>query len=113
MQKIKNIILGFVLIISLLVSPTKVIAEPVEIVKETPKKTIPQLINYYSEKYNVSSKLVIDMIACETSNTSNPSIQSKIRYNFSDSKRGIVKGQQEKKLWTCTDTFTRPPRSIL
>ena len=92
-MSIKNIIVSLVLMSSLIGFPTQLIAQPLEIVNP---KTIPQLISYYSEKYNVSEELMTDMIACETSNTNNPSIQSNIRYNFSDSKRGIVKGEREK-----------------
>lgn len=78
-------------LVALIAKP--VIAEPIEIV--TPK-TIPQLITYYAEKYKVSEDLITDLIDCETSHTFNPVMQSNIRYNFSSSKRGIVKGERER-----------------
>lgn len=59
-----NIMLGFVLIVSLLVSPENAIAEPAEIVP-TPK-SIPELVTYYSNKYSVSEVVINKVINCES-----------------------------------------------
>ena len=81
------------IISSLIGSPTQLIAQPLEIIPIP--QTIPEKIEYYANKYNVSSELMTQIILCETANTLNPKIQSKILYKFSSSKRGIVKGTQE------------------
>lgn len=60
--------IGLVLVTSLLGLPTKVIAEPSEIV---PELTIPQLIEKYSIKYNVSSEVMTKVIDCESDFKSN------------------------------------------
>jgi len=62
---LKNIILVFTLIISLLVSPTKVIAEPIEIVNPT-ELTIEGQIDYYSELYSVDKSIITKVIQCES-----------------------------------------------
>lgn len=80
-------------IISLLLYGTKVIAEPIQIIPIP--DTIPEKIEYYADKYNVSSELMTQIISCETANTFNPKIQSRVVYKFSSSKRGIVKGTRE------------------
>lgn len=65
MKNLKNIMLVFTLIASLLVSPTKAIAEPTEIVSPT-DMTIEGQINYYSELYDVDSGIINKVIQCES-----------------------------------------------
>ncbi len=68
-------------------------------VKEEPltksKGDITELINKYADQYGVSRTLMYNIIECETAHTFDPNIQSGLKYKFSDSKRGIVIGQQE------------------
>lgn len=64
--------------------------------KVVAKTEIEQKIKLYSDKYNVSFQKMYNTIDCETAHTFNPQIQSEVKYNFSDHKRGIVKGEQEK-----------------
>ena len=91
---LKKYIMGLVLILPLVAFAAKpIVGQEPEIVIP---KTIPQLITYYSEKYKVSEDLMTDIIGCETAHTFNPVMQSTVKYNFSSSKRGIVKGQQER-----------------
>lgn len=77
-----------------------IITEQLVVASERPieKKvvTIPSLIDKYSQKYGVPYKEIHTIIACETGNTFNPEIQSRVRYNFSSTKRGIVKGERER-----------------
>lgn len=64
-MKLKNIILGLTLIISLLVSPTKTIAEPVEIVNPV-NLSLDEQIVYFSNLYQVDVSLVRKVIECES-----------------------------------------------
>jgi len=68
-------------------------------VKEEPltksKGDITELINKYADQYGVSRTLMYNIIECETAHTFDPNIQSGLKYKFTDSKRGIVIGQQE------------------
>ncbi len=60
------------------------------------QKTIPEMIQEASTKYNVPYNRIYNIIDCETAHTFDPEIQSMVRYNFSSVKRGIVKGEQER-----------------
>jgi len=88
-------IASLVLICSLLVIPTKLIAEPAKIVPVIIPQTIPEKITYYANKYNVSEAIMIQIVSCETAGSFNPTMRSECRYKFSDPKRNIVKGEQE------------------
>jgi len=57
--------------------------------------TIEELVRESALKYNVSFDELWYTIGCETQQTYNPYIQSNIRYAFTDTKRGIVKGERE------------------
>lgn len=52
-------------------------------------------IHEYADKYSVSYSKLYNAIDCETAGTFYPAIQSKVKYKFSDKKRGIVKGTYE------------------
>lgn len=60
------------------------------------KAEIIERIRWYSDKYNVPFQKMYNTIECETAGTFNPQIQSQVKYNFSNTKRGIIKGEQEK-----------------
>lgn len=60
------------------------------------KDNIVRLINKYADQYGVSRTLMYNIIECETAHTFDPNIQSGLKYKFSDSRRGIIMGQQEK-----------------
>jgi hypothetical protein len=60
------------------------------------KDNIVKLINKYADQYGVSRTLMYNIIECETAHTFDPNIQSGLKYKFSDSRRGIIIGQQEK-----------------
>lgn len=66
MKNLKNIMLAFTLITSLLVSPTKAIAEPTEIVNPV-NLTVEQQVEYFSELYQADVILVKKVIGCESS----------------------------------------------
>lgn len=66
----KKIIVGIVLIISLLVLTTKVIADPLEIVK--PKYlSIEQQVVYFSALYGVNPNLMLSVMNCESEGNQN------------------------------------------
>lgn len=60
------------------------------------KTEIEALIHKYSEQYGVPYNKIYSIIECETAHTFDPNIQSKVRYNFSSERRGIVEGDQER-----------------
>lgn len=60
------------------------------------KEEVIEKIKFYSHKYGVSYQWMYAGVKCETANTFDTEIQSTVRYNFSDPKRGIVKGEREK-----------------
>lgn len=53
-------------------------------------------IHLYADKYNVPFQKIYNTVDKETGGTFNPTIQSKVIYNFSNPKKGIVKGTQER-----------------
>lgn len=59
-------------------------------------RSVPEMILFYSEKYEVSYDLIYSTVKCETAGTFNPKIQSGVKYNFSDPKRNLVKGELER-----------------
>lgn len=61
-MSIKTTTIGLCIIISLLVLPTKVIAEPADIKEQT----IDELISFYSDYYNVSEDVLHSVISCES-----------------------------------------------
>lgn len=58
-------------------------------------KTIPEMIETYAKQYRVNPKHIARVINCESSGI-DVNEQSMIRYSFSDAKRGIKRGEQEK-----------------
>lgn len=65
-MKLNIIIAGLVLVSSLIGFPTQLIAEPLEIVPVVKPLSIPELIQVFSIKYNVSPKLLSKVIECES-----------------------------------------------
>lgn len=72
-------------------------------IAEAPKAPAPKtyttseiidLTREYANRYHVSFDTMMRIMKCEN-NTFNPKRQAEIRYNFSDARRGIVKGEQE------------------
>lgn len=59
------------------------------------EENIHDKIRRYANEYGVSYEQVDRLIGCETQHTYDPSIRSTVRYKFSDSRRGIVRGEQE------------------
>lgn len=56
-----------------------------------------RLIDKYAKKYGVSAHIMKRVMDCETGGDyTNPAIQSRVRYSYSDPSRGIYKGQQER-----------------
>jgi len=53
-------------------------------------------IHLYADKYNVPFQKIYNTVDKETGGTFDPMIQSKVIYSFSNLKRGIVKGTQER-----------------
>ena len=64
--------------------------------KVDPRAEIIAKIHLYSDKYNVPFEKIYNTIDCETAHTFDTKIQSQVKYNFSASNRGIVKGTQER-----------------
>lgn len=63
----------------------------------TDKEYAYELVEKYARKYGVSADVMKRVMDCETGGDySDPSIQSQHRYTFSDPKRGIYKGAQER-----------------
>lgn len=60
------------------------------------KTDIEALIHKYSEQYNVPYNKLYRIVECETANTFDPNIQSYVKYNFTDVRRGIVEGDRER-----------------
>ena len=54
-----------------------------------------RLTMHYGAKYKVSYKDMYEVIKCETGGTFDPTIQSQVRYSFTDPDRGIVEGERE------------------
>ena len=63
-------------------------------IPEVPKTT-EQLVQLYSTKYKVSAKKMMDTIICENRDL-DPTLQSGLRYKFSDKKRNIKIGERER-----------------
>lgn len=53
-------------------------------------------IHLYADKYGVSFDKMYRIIDCETAHTFDPQIQSSVKYNFSSTKRGIIRGERER-----------------
>lgn len=53
-------------------------------------------ISAVAAKYSVSEKEMVAVVACETANTSDPNIQSRVRYKFDNARWGVKAGEQEK-----------------
>lgn len=68
----------------------------VEKKKDYTKEEIQTIVSDAAKKYGVSGKDLWDTIGCETQWTYDPDTQSKVRYNFSDPRRGIVIGDRER-----------------
>lgn len=64
-----------------------------EIVIEEP--SIKELVQTAAIKYDVPFNELWYTIGCETQDTFDPTIQSNVKYDFSDSRRGIVYGERE------------------
>lgn len=60
------------------------------------KAQILSKISEYADKYDVPYSKIYNLVNCETDGTFNPEIQSRVKYNFSSKKRGIVKGTYER-----------------
>lgn len=59
-------------------------------------KTHRELVTIFAKQYGVSESDMVKVITCEVGAEWNTNIQSNIKYNFSASKRGIVKGDRER-----------------
>lgn len=62
---------------------------------ELKKPSISDLIAFYASKYQVSEKTLNRVINCEDVQL-DPNLQSELHYKFSDPKRNIVIGEQER-----------------
>jgi len=57
-------------------------------------ETVECLVDKYAEEYKVSKELMYKIMDCENP-ARDPELQSHVKYNFSDPKRGIIKGERE------------------
>lgn len=78
--------------------PVFAASEPVVLapVEEEEEYNVHTRIKFYADQYKVSAYELTETIRCETAGTFDPNIQSQWRYNYSDPKRGIVIGTQER-----------------
>ena len=66
------------------------------VVVSTHKPLTPrEIVSVKSKEYGVSEGLMVDVISCENVSW-DTTLQSKIKYNFNDPRRGIVFGEREK-----------------
>lgn len=77
-------------------STPQTIAPIEQIVIAIEEPTIEQIVRDATVKYGVSFDEVWKKMGCETQWTYDPAMQSKVKYNFSDARRGIVYGEREK-----------------
>jgi hypothetical protein len=71
-------------------------SEQIIINEVAPALTIEEMVRAATSKYGVSFSEVWYTIGCETGGTYDPTIQSDVKYNFNDARRGIVYGDRER-----------------
>lgn len=87
----KKITIGVIVLILVFIHSPNISAEAE---KEVVTKTIPELVDFYADAYNVSSTQMMAVMKCEN-NTLDTNLQSRLKYSRDNSRWGVVAGQRE------------------
>lgn len=95
MKRLNKIIASVLLLIAIYIPSGVIVAEaPAAVKSEYTKEELVELTYKYANMYNVSGDYMVRLINCENREW-DVDLQSRIKYNFSNSKRGIVYGEYE------------------
>jgi len=87
--------LAVLITLSVNAASAPVVEAKTEVVTTIAVETIPEKINRYANKHNVSAEIMTKIMRCENVRL-DPTKQSDLRYTFSSERRGIVEGERER-----------------